>query len=148
MIRRRRSENMTAVHEANYAKLQRVVPGLKSIGHDVKYHSQSNSGQHIEILILEKTPYTTAFSLTLKHSAMRRWLPELFMTIRTYHDARVAEVINFQHHARFDSQYDYPNPNMFHSDEKQQINRFFSEWLDHCLKSKLIFDSEFEAVGA
>jgi uncharacterized protein YqiB (DUF1249 family) len=37
---------------------------------------------------------------------------------------------------------------MFHTNEKQQINRFFSEWLDHCLNSHMIFDSEFETVNA
>jgi hypothetical protein len=79
---------------------------------------------------------------------MQRWILKIFMTVRTYHDARVAEVLNFQHHSRFQAQYDYPNPRMFHTNEKQQINRFFNEWLDHCLKSQLRFDSEFESVGA
>lgn len=146
MKRRRKLDNSTTVHEANYAKLQRVMPHIHALNGNLKYSSQSN-GQHIEIHILEKTKYTTAFSLTLNHAYMRRWVPELYIKVRTYHDARVAEVLNFQRHGRFESLYEYPNPNMFHTNEKQQINRFFSEWLDHCLNSRLIFDDEFETVS-
>jgi uncharacterized protein YqiB (DUF1249 family) len=138
---------MTALHEGNYAKLQRVVPCIRHLRHDTTYRAQ-RSNQHIEISILEKTKYTTTFSLTLVHESMQRWIPKIFMTVRTYHDARVAEVLNFQHHSRFQAQYDYPNPRMFHTNEKQQINRFFNEWLDHCLKSQLRFDSEFESIDA
>ena len=147
MKRRRQLENSTTVHEANYAKLQRVVPHINLLKGDVKYCAKHNN-QHVEIHVFEKTKYTTAFSLTLTHPCIRRWVPEIFMKVRTYHDARVAEVLNFQRHGRFASIYHYPNPNMFHSNEKQQINRFFSEWLDHCLNSRTIFDDEFEAVSA
>jgi len=147
MKRQRRLNNSTPVHEANYAKLQRVLPHINILQGDLKYSSQSN-GQYIEIHILEKTKYTTAFSLTLTHSSMRRWVPEISMKVRTYHDAKVAEVLNFQHFGRFQSLYEYPNPRMFQPNEKQQINRFFSEWLDHCLNSRLVFDDEFETVNA
>lgn len=147
MKRRRQLDNSTMVHEANYAKLQRVMPQIHTLQGDLKYCSQSN-GHHVEIHILEKTPYTTAFSLRLTHACMRQWVPEIAMKIRTYHDAKVAEVLNFQHYGRFDSLYDYPNPNMFQANEKQQINRFFSEWLDHCLNSRVVFDDEFETVSA
>jgi uncharacterized protein YqiB (DUF1249 family) len=147
MKRRRSLNNSTPVHEANYAKLQRVMPQIDTLQGDLKYSSQRN-GHHLEIHILEKTKYTTAFSLTLTHASMRRWVPEIFMKVRTYHDAKVAEVLNFQRYGRFDPCYDYPNPRMFQANEKQQINHFFSEWLDHCLNSRLVFDDEFETVNA
>lgn len=147
MKRQRRLNNSTPVHEANYAKLKRVLPHIHILKGDSKYCSQRN-GQHIEIHILEKTRYTTAFSLTLTQTCMSHWVPEISMKVRTYHDAKVAEVLHFQRFARFQSLYDYPNPKMFQPNEKQQINRFFSEWLDHCLNSRLVFDDEFETVNA
>ena len=146
MLRRRYSKNLTAVHESNYAKLERVVPQIQALSGDVKI-SANAPDQLIEVCILERTKYTTALRLSLKHANASRWLPEICMHIRTYHDARVAEALSFQHHARFDSKYDYPNPSMYHRNEKQQINRFLSEWLDHCLKSQVIFDGEVEPIG-
>lgn len=147
MKRRRRLNNSTAVHEANYAKLQRVMPHIHTLEGDLWYSTESN-GHQVEIHILEKTKYTTAFSLKFAHPCMHQWVPQIVMKIRTYHDAKVAEVLNFQRHGRLAPSYDYPNPQMFQSNEKQQINRFFSEWLDHCLNFRVVFDDEFEAVSA
>jgi hypothetical protein len=123
------------------------MPHIHILEGDLKYSSQRN-GHQVEIHILEKTKYTTAFSLKLAHPCMHKWVPQIFMKIRTYHDAKVAEVLNFQRHGRFAPSYDYPNPDMFQANEKQQINRFFSEWLDHCLNSSVVFDDEFETVIA
>jgi len=64
-------------------------------------------------------------------------LAELFrpaMVIRLYHDARNTEVISSQNIRQVKPRYDYPNADMHHPDEKQQINLFLNEWLHLCLK--------------
>ena len=53
--------------------------------------------------------------------------------VRLYHDARCAEVIEFQGQRRFESVYTYPNVKMRHPDEKAQVNRFLTEFLNLCL---------------
>jgi len=63
-------------------------------------------------------------------------LPSVFhprMTIRLYHDARMAEVISSQDVRQVKPRYDYPNVQMHQQDEKQQINQFLNEWLHLCL---------------
>ncbi len=69
---------------------------------------------------------------SLEHNA----LPSVFhprMTIRLYHDARMAEVISSQDVRQVKPRYDYPNVQMHQQDEKQQINQFLNEWLHLCL---------------
>ena len=56
------------------------------------------------------------------------------MSIRLYHDARMAEVISSQDIFQVKPRYDYPNKNMHQQDEKQQINQFLNEWLHLCLE--------------
>ena len=56
------------------------------------------------------------------------------MSIRLYHDARMAEVISSQDIFRIKPRYDYPNKHMHQQDEKQQINQFLNEWLQLCLE--------------
>lgn len=56
------------------------------------------------------------------------------MTIRLYHDARMAEVISTQDIQQVKPRYDYPNQHMHQQDEKQQINEFLHEWLQLCLQ--------------
>lgn len=56
------------------------------------------------------------------------------MTIRLYHDARMAEVIETQDIRQVKPRYDYPNSYMHQQDEKQQTNQFLNEWLHLCLR--------------
>ena len=56
------------------------------------------------------------------------------MSIRLYHDARMAEVISSQDIHQVKPRYDYPNKHMHQQDEKQQINQFLNEWLHLCLR--------------
>lgn len=66
------------------------------------------------------------------------------MTIRLYHDAKMAEVISNQDIRQVKPRYDYPNSNMHLPDEKQQINQFLKEWLQLCLKLGQVNVSFFE----
>jgi uncharacterized protein YqiB (DUF1249 family) len=56
------------------------------------------------------------------------------MSIRLYHDARMAEVISTQDIRQVKPRYDYPNSQMHQQDEKQQTNQFLNEWLHLCLQ--------------
>lgn len=60
--------------------------------------------------------------------------------VRLYHDASVAEVIAWEGNRRFKARHDYPNPRMYHSDEKAQLNRFLGELLELCLTQGRILD--------
>jgi len=66
------------------------------------------------------------------------------MTIRLYHDARMAEVISNQDIRQVKPRYDYPNSKMHLPDEKEQINQFLKEWLQLCLKLGQVNLSLFE----
>ena len=66
------------------------------------------------------------------------------MTIRLYHDARMAEVISNQDIRQVKPRYDYPNSKMHLPDEKEQINIFLKEWLQLCLKLGQVNLSIFE----
>jgi uncharacterized protein YqiB (DUF1249 family) len=66
------------------------------------------------------------------------------MTVRLYHDARVADVISNQDIRQIKPRYDYPNVKMHLPDEKQQINQFLKEWLQLSLKLGQVNISLFE----
>ncbi|QUI62581.1 DUF1249 domain-containing protein [Pseudoalteromonas sp. A22] len=61
-------------------------------------------------------------------------LPHFSLSVRLYHDAKVAEVIHRDYHRRIKPSYGYPNPDMHQKDEKYQINAFLSDWLMVCLE--------------
>ncbi|MCZ6710736.1 MAG: DUF1249 domain-containing protein, partial [Gammaproteobacteria bacterium] len=55
------------------------------------------------------------------------------LKVRLYHDARSAEVVEYQREGHFRAVYDYPNRDMRLPDEKAQVNRFLGEFLSMCL---------------
>lgn len=78
---------------------------------------------HVQNVRVDKSTSSKA----LAHSFHSR------MSIRLYHDARMAEVISSQGIRQVKPRYNYPNKHMHQQDEKQQINQFLNEWLQLCL---------------
>ncbi len=144
LIAKRRRPNATALHEANFRKLARVVPDLGELETSITVHG--SHGTRLSLHILEISKYTKTFSLHLQRDDQQPWLPGLDMKIRNYYDANVTEVLAFQRWHRLDARYDYPNPHMHQRNEKWQINQFLGEWLDHCLRSGCIFHAAAEPV--
>ncbi|NOX75734.1 MAG: DUF1249 domain-containing protein [Gammaproteobacteria bacterium] len=136
-LKKRLLKNSTAVHEANFAKLARVIPDFNNIEKTVSIPGPHNT--RLELQLLETSKFTRTFSLRLWQAPEQHWLPPLHLKIRNYYDASVTEVLAFQHQHRLDSRYRYPNPGMYQRDEKWQINQFLGEWLDHCLRARCIF---------
>lgn len=87
------------------------------------------------IVVKEVTPYTSLLTFEQKtptpQLSKHSYHPR--MSIRLYHDARMAEVISSQGIQQVKPRYDYPNQHMHQQDEKQQINQFLNEWLQLCL---------------
>ena len=137
VIPKRARKNATNLHEANFKKLARVVPGLQNLEKSICVQGQD--GTRLDLDVLEISKYTKTFSLRLIHDTDQPWLPGLHMKIRNYYDVRVTEALAFQHQHRLNARYQYPNPRMFQPNEKWQTNHFLSEWLDHCLRTRCIF---------
>ena len=73
--------------------------------------------------------------------------PTLRMKIHVYHDVKSAEVIGFHNQRRLKVVYDYPNPKMNLPNEKAQVNWFFAEFLEDCLKFGLATELEMQEAG-
>lgn len=110
---------------ANYLRLLRLLPQL-----DADHHVFGvGADGEIKIAVTERNPYTTTLDISQSTLPLA---PRL--TVRIYHDARLAEVVAFADRRRIQPRYEYPNAAMYQPDEKAQWNRFLSEWLSHCLQ--------------
>lgn len=126
---------MMRLYETNYAKLVRLMPKRDEVGQVCRYDIQ---GQEYALVVLESTRYTTLLDIAqLSPGAAPDYL-RANLTVRLYHDARVAEVCTTQQISRLKPRYDYPNPRMHQRDEKHQVNAFLSDWLGHCLRRGVV----------
>ena len=112
---------------------------------DQQRHFFINEHLAYAITVNEVTRYTSLITFEQKvleckyfeqKNAKNKTLLNAFhprMSVRLYHDARMAEVISSQDVHQVKPRYDYPNKHMHQQDEKQQINQFLNEWLHLCL---------------
>ncbi|HDY7966918.1 TPA: DUF1249 family protein [Vibrio vulnificus] len=117
-------------YETNYAKLNALLPFNAEVG-DVRCYQVVN--MIYQMTVKEVTKYTTIVEICQSDDIPLFPLPT--MSVRLYHDARVAEVLSSGEHVRFKAKYDYPNEKLMQKDEKHQLNAFLGEWLTFCLKS-------------
>lgn len=119
--------------EANYVRLSKLVE--RNAADEIRFMVTSAGQQWLHLLkVTERSPYTTTLELSRTAVGLTsQWLSMPKLTLRMYHDARLAEVLAWEGHKRLRPRYDYPNQSMYQSDEKYQLNRFLGEWLSLCL---------------
>ena len=129
--------------EANYLRFVRLLPTLDETSEWIfAVELPSEDLSRVVISVVERSRYTTTISLT-QASHVGEWVPEPTITVRLYHDARVAEVLSYQKNQRIKQSYEYPNRDMYHRNEKAQLNAFLGEWLDTCLRFGCAFGLPF-----
>lgn len=118
--------------EANYWKLMKLVSEAAQDQYQFKVSRDQRYWLH-KLQVVERSPYTTTLVLSMESSQPSLWLKMPRLTVRIYKDAKLAEVLAWEGHKRLRPCYSYPNPHMYHQDEKLQINQFLGEWLSLCL---------------
>ncbi len=119
--------------DANYTRLMRLCPALKERQGDVFDVAIGGHRAQVSIEVLERSPYTTLIRIRQRPEAP--WGLNPGFTVRLYHDARCAEVVEYQRARHFKPVYAYPNDVMRQRDEKVQVNRFLGEFLAYCLRN-------------
>ena len=134
-LRSRRYNIDLAAHlaecDGNYLRLTRLMPDWARRDRLDFRILVGRSAPQVTVEVIDRCRYTTVLALSQRAAASG--MAETRLKVRLYHDARCAEVIEFQGQRRFEAVYDYPNPKMRQPDEKAQVNRFLREFLNACL---------------
>ncbi len=115
--------------ELNYLRLRKLLPDKLSAGQQLCIGVGSHA---LHIDVRECAPYTSFLEVSLAQAKTQGW-SAMRLQLRIYHDAKLAEVTGSRQVYALRQRYDYPNKQMFHRDEKAQLNRFLGEWLSQCL---------------
>jgi len=131
---------MHTLYEWNYARLQKLLRGAgahERIGllNPLEYAWASEAAEFEPVLQLqrvERTRYTETWRLAQMTQTMP-WCPELDMEVRIYHDARMADVLRFQSARRIPAIVPALHVAGWRPNEKQLVNQFLGDCLQHCL---------------
>lgn len=127
--------------DVNYLRFLQLLPALQDVDHWLfgVESVREKPLSRVALRVIERSRYTTTVTLEQEYD-YPQWLPSPLITVRLYHDARMAEVLAYQRSAKIRQSYDYPNAGMFQRDEKAQLNAFLGEWLEHCLNAGCALD--------
>jgi len=119
---------LMVMYEENYQALVRLVPDM---GVDTAILSSSRDLPDLHMNVVERGKYTLtiAFLHVLEDNKI---VPDMYLKVKVYNDARVAEVLTYQNKTGFARIYTYPNKKLRYPIEKRRVNQFFSEWLAFC----------------
>lgn len=118
--------------ETNFVRLRKLMPDMQlKTNREIAVSVGASIESQVKISVTEDGPYTTTLRLRQSRGIGGLRAPE--MTVRVYHDLRVAEVITYQHIRAPNAVYTYPNRRMHVPDEKRQLNLLLGEWLSMCL---------------
>lgn len=117
--------------DANYLRLMKLFPALRETDSSLFGIQLGDYPYQVFLRVVERGPYTTLVELLQRPETAWNRRPRL--TVRLYHDARSAEVVECHGSRHFLPVYPYPNRRMHHPDEKAQVNRYLSEFLAICL---------------
>ena len=118
--------------DANYLRLMKLFPALREEDRKAFGVQVGDSPYEVHMQVMERGPYTSLLRLTQLPEAP--WSTRPGLVVRLYHDARSAEVVEYQRDGYFRAVYDYPDEHGRQPDEKAQVNRFLGEFLALCLK--------------
>ena len=121
--------------DLNYERLMRLFPKVREEESRcislLAESAEESQRTLVELRVVERSRYTTLIQLVQKPQLS--WGRSPNMRIRMYHDAKSAEVVEYQHQNRFHGSYEMPNRRMRQRDEKAQLNQFLGEYLRYCL---------------
>jgi|TARA_B110000908_G_scaffold154075_1_gene191101 uncharacterized protein YqiB (DUF1249 family) len=132
--RRRQRHNLQRLHgecELNYVRLLRLMPGPPKLGQSIGVDFTQDLKSGMSIRVDEVTRYTHLLSIVAE-GIRPEWLPEIQIKVRIYHDAKMAEVVEWCSDRTIPWEL-AEKSSMQAPDEKWQWNMFLSDLLAHCL---------------
>ena len=82
----------------------------------------------LSVRLIENTNYTQLIEIS-RGVGKSDYIHAPCVSVRVYHDAKLAEVLTSRQISQLSPVYDYPNIRMYHRDEKYQVNAFLEELL-------------------
>ena len=118
--------------EVIYHLLIRLLGEMKATSSKSIYLGGNDDDHCLLLTVTETTPYTALVDISPLNT--QGWAAGFSMQLRAYHDADIAEVIQCEGLSKLLPKYSYPNRKMLQPDEKEQLNKFVREWLEHCYR--------------
>ncbi len=127
------------LQDSSFRRLLRLAPELRHMRGD--FISSVAGALDLHLSVIERFKYTTTILLTYEFAAASGALVEPNVTIRLYHDARLAEVVSDarRHRSRNTHHCRRRGGDATELERKWEQSRFLQKWLGYCLRQGHLF---------
>ncbi len=131
--------SLMELQDSSFRRLLRLAPQLRLMRGT--FISRVVGALDLHLSVVEKFKYTTTILLTYQFAGGPGALLEPNVTIRLYHDARLAEVISDarRHRSRTTHHCQRRGGSPTELERKWEQNRFLQKWLGYCLRQGHLF---------
>tara|TARA_B100000475_G_scaffold142930_1_gene105375 strand:+ start:148 stop:588 length:441 start_codon:yes stop_codon:yes gene_type:complete len=131
-----------AICEANYLRLGNLLKNFLNDRYKFELHLNDLDIQYISFLILERTKHTLV--IEAKQNDLSSSLNDFVIRINVFIDAGLAEVASYQSEKPLP--FFFKKSSIQSKDEKDQQNRFLTEWLESIFISGIAPKSAIEKI--
>ncbi len=131
-----------AICEANYLRLENLLINFLNDRYKFELHLNDLDIRYISFLILERTKHTLV--IEAKQNDLSSSLNDFVIRINVFIDAGLAEVASYQSEKPLP--FFFKKSSIQSKDEKDQQNRFLTEWLESIFISGIAPKSAIEKI--
>jgi len=131
--------SLMTLYESNYIRLAQLVPDVRRLSG--AHLSLRDDDCRLALRLEEHAAYTTTFNLTYVFETDAGEFADPDITVRVYHDARLAEVLTCARWHRHRVLASLSNTLRSELDDRWRRNVMLNKWLEYCLERGHCFDA-------
>ena len=120
---------LMTVYESNYVRLRQLLPDCETFDDDRVSNSDKDCALYLSCV--ERQPYTTTIRLTYLFEEQFDVIADPNLTVRIYHDAKLAEAMAHCEEHRHVKLRELASAHSRELDRRWARNMMFNKWLDY-----------------
>ena len=121
---------LMALYESNFVRLRWLIPDVRHISGSVTSHVPGDCP--LNLVVIDRAPYTTTIRLTYFFGDGERRVADPDLTVRVYHDACVAESLDYCRNHRQGALHHFGEFSRSELGQRWARNMMLNKWLEYC----------------
>ena len=137
LVKPRSFAGLMTLYENNHVRLKQLLGNLRRVPE--RAVSESPKDLPLYLAVAERCRYTTVMQLTYWFEDGGDRVPDPDLTLRVYHDARLAEAVSCADAPRHEALKGVWRPARSEMERRWTLNILLNKWLEFCLDNRHAF---------
>lgn len=137
LVRPRSFAGLMTLYESNHARMKQLLGSLRRVPEHAVSKSPRDLSLHLSVQ--ERSAYTTVMQMTYWFDSAEGSVPDPDLSVRVYHDARLAEAVSCAEAPRHAALREVWQPARSEMQRRWTLNILLHKWLEFCLDNRHVF---------